>query len=418
MGIFQPGGPATTIYLFDDNDATNHTAGQPHTFAEIAASPFAADFVDNGTTPKSYRAKQTIQVGDLGTGTNATSLVDTNVTVIFDATKQLAYRATQLSSWTTKFGIKTGSGNIASGRSGCNIYSSGAITTIRGNIQLYGSRITATGRLTINNATAGLIGDCVNCLLESTGTGVVSGVDFGGATPFDNIYNVDVMGAATSGAVGIMNTIFPTTMERITICGNPTAFIRSSNTTLSAKDIAFFGTPVTSDVIWVGTAVTSNWVFIRPRWSGNAPKFSGTALSNDPANGTHEYWAFDTKVVDRNGTGVANIPVRLTDAQGNIQVNTLTDANGQINFGSGISAGFVIVRDHYLNASAVYSVRDRSPFTAEVNTGVSANLNYLSRRYKFDWPGLATGNFEDIGDVVAIEEQAGAPTAWNERVAP
>jgi hypothetical protein len=203
-------------------------------------------------------------------------------------------------------------------------------------------------------------------------------------------------------------------MERVTFGGNPPAFIRSSSLGVTAKDIAFFGTPSTSDVIWAGTAATSNWAFIRPRWSGNAPKFSGGGLTNDPANGTHEYWAFDVKVVDRNGTGVAGIPVKLTDAQGNIQVDTLTNSAGQVDFGSGITTGFVIVRDHYPDAAGAYAVRDRSPFTAEINTGLSANANYLSRAYKFDWPGLATGNFEDIGDVVPIEDQSGAPTMWTE----
>jgi hypothetical protein len=411
VGVTQPGGVGTTIFVFDNASAADTIA---YHFAEISAA-FPADFVDNGTTPKSYRSKVSLQVGDTGVGTAATTLSDTNVTVIFDATKQLVYRNTQLSSWSTVFGTKTGTGNQASGRSGVNIYSSGTITTIRGNIQLYGSRITATGRLTINNALTGLTGDVVNCLLESTGTGVISGVDFGATGfPFDNIYDVDVMGAVVSGAVGITQAIVANTMERVTFGGNPPAFIRSSSLGITAKDIAFFGTPVTSDVIWTGTAATSNWVFIRPRWSGNAPKFSGGGLTNDPANGTHEYWGWDVKTVDRNGAAVANIPVKLTDIFGNVAVDTLTGANGQVTYGSGISANFTVVRDHYPDAAGAYAVRDRSPFTVEINVGPAANSNYLSRVYKFDWPGLSTGNFEDISDVVPIQDQSGGATSWHE----
>ena len=54
-----------------------------------------------------------------------------------------------------------------------------------------------------------------------------------------------------------------------------------------------------------------------------------------------------------------------------------------------------------------------------INTGPSANTNYLARTYKYEWPGFATitttsGTFEDISDIVPVEDQSGSPTTWVE----
>ena len=103
----------------------------------------------------------------------------------------------------------------------------------------------------------------------------------------------------------------------------------------------------------------------------------------------------------------------------------LTDPRGRntpkarVSFGSGLEANAVTVLDHYIDDGA-YLTRTRSPFTAQINTRDLSgyNGNYLERTYKYDWPGEATGDYEDVGDIVSVEEQDGNPTVWVEAVQP
>lgn len=426
MGITQPGGAGTTIFVYDDSinagGTDTHVAGQPHTFSEIAAS-FPANFTDLGTNQKSYRSQVSVQTGDAGVGSATTTITDTNNSiVVFDNTKTLLWRATQTTSWNLNLGTKVGSGNIASGKSGTTLVF-GAATSFRGNMGLYGCNVkTTTGAVSFSNA-VGTTVDIQNCLFQS----VVSA----GSAPFvpqmlgtANLYNVDFSHATASF---VMSSFILTTAERITACAtSPTAFLQTGIATLAVKDFKMIGTPTTSD-IRISSAGPINWQLVRPVWTGLAPKFS-TASNGNPSlsAAVWEYWLWDVKCVDRTGAAISGIPVTLTDVTGEVQVSTTTGSDGQVTFGSGLTANAVKVMDHYFPSvppSPTYTQRTRSPFYVTINVGAGSNPNYQSKRYYFNWPGgesvtTSSGSFEDVADVIALEDPSGSPTSWVERVAP
>lgn len=419
MGIFRPGGANTTVYIYDDSDATGgHAAGSPHTFAEIAAA-FPGEFASLGTNAASYRGLQSLQIGDTGTGTATTTLTDTNSTVIWDNTKTLIWRVTQNTSWNLNLGTKVGSGNTASGKSGSSL-TFGAATTLRGNITACGSTFKITsGSLSLAQV-LGTTAEFQNCLFQSSVVGVAP---FGLNPAIGSViilYNVDLSHATTSQVLSSFTT---TAAERITVCATaPSTFLQTAIGSLSVKDLKLFGSPTTSDIRWTGAGPV-NWQLVRPGFTLAAPKFSGTGANPGLAAATWEYWLWDVKVVDGAGASISGVPVKLTDAIGEVQVDTTTGSNGEVSFGSGLTANAVKVMDHYMVAGPTYTQRHRSPFLVEVNTGAGAILGLPSRRYNFNWPGYesittSSGSFEDVADIVTLGEPSGAPTNWIERVAP
>lgn len=405
VGITQPGGAGTTIFYYDNASAPDATA---YHFADFAAA-FPADFVDNGTTPKTYRAKVSLQCGDTGVGTASTTLQDTDVGVWFDTAKVLLYRTTSPTSWTTNFGVKVGSGNIASGRNGCKIYVGGA-TTFRGNWGIYGSIIESQGAgLNFTPATSGVSTELVDCIIGNKGTGTTSLIALGTASvALSNVYNVDFWGNIASASLGLFNNFNMAHAERISITINAAGyFIRSAQTTLAVKDLLLFGTPAVADFAKTG-AGTVVWTLVNIRWSRNAPKFDNiTAVAGDIT----EYRLADSKIVNAAGTGIPDISVVLIDAVGTTQINTVTDANGRINFGSGITTNAVAVQDHYGTVS--YLTRDRSPFLVQINV-TNPNSAYAQIPFYFDWPTDADGLFEDTAVIVPLQAPSGFATPWRE----
>ena len=309
---------------------------------------------------------------------------------------------------------------MASGHKGTHIVF-GAATTIRGTSSIYGSDLrTSTGTLTFLLPTNGG-GELINCIVQSS---VTSGTNFqmtgSAVNTFDNLYNVDMSGSTTAT---MFNNWFTDAAERITFAGNPARFIAPpSGTAITMKDFAFFGTPTSSDIGWQGSTIV-NHLFVRPGWSGNGPKFgfaTGSLASPLLAAASREYWLFDLKIVDGTGAAISGIPIRLTDTLGNAQVDTTTDATGELSFGSGLTANGVIVMDHYSDTTQ-YVQRSRSPFYLEINTSnlTGYNSNYASRQYYFNWPGSETvtttaGSFEDVNDIVNLQEPSGGQTSWAE----
>jgi hypothetical protein len=356
-------------------------------------------------------------VGDTTANAATTTLRDTDVTVKFQNTRTLLYRSTQTTSWFTQFGTKIGTGNQASGVSGCDI-TLGATTVLRGQQKWYGSMMRQTsGAVTVTPAADDDGSEFVNTLWQSSASGTSPLPMGAGTTRISNIYNVDISHTTTAQVISNWGSV---SAERITVAAAaPTAFFQGGAAGVTLKDVVFRGSPTQSDVRF--TAVSAvNWKFIRPKWSGNAAKLSASAVFDITAdNGLEEARLWDIKVVDRTGAGVASLPVKLTDILGNVIVNTTTDSEGRVSFGSGLEANAVTVLDHYIDDGA-YLTRTRSPFTAQINTRDLSgyNGNYLERTYKYDWPGEATGDYEDVGDIVSVEEQDGNPTTWVEAVQP
>lgn len=417
MGIFQPGGAGTTIRLHDDTDGTNHaSAPGPHTFAEIAAA-FPADFAALGTNEPSYRGLVSVQIGDSTIGSQTTTLQDTNKTVIWDTGDTLTNATTNLTSWFLNLGTKVGTGNTASGKDGCTLVF-GAATALNENLSLYGCTLkTRTGAITIGSVT-GPTRELVNCIIQSAASGTTPILT--GISPLSNAYNIDISHVTTAQVCGNFNF---TNAERLTIsAAAPSSFILAGAPSQIWKDIVFFGSPTLSDLRW-SAAGAIQWKILRPTYSNSGqPKFSSGAITISVADATQEYWGYNVKVVDRLGVGVANIPVKLTDTLGNVLVDTLTGSTGQITFGSGITADFVPVVDHYTTAG-VYTLRHRSPFLSEINTGINRNPNYHSRTFTWFWHGYSTytataGSFADVNDVIPIEDASGGGTSWIELTMP
>lgn len=317
-----------------------------------------------------------------------------------------------------------GSGDQASGVTGTELIF-GAAATLTGLHSLYGSTFRQTsGAMQFIPATTGT-GDAVNCLLQSSSTGNAP-INLGSSTNvFDNIYNCDISHTTTTNQV---TTSFNfNTAERLTVAAaTPTAFINSAVAGMAIKDISFFGVPSQSDIRW-SSAAAVGWKLYRPRWSGASPKFTTFATSvGQPAvaNAAVEYWRYDVKTLDgATGASVPSIPVKLTDAIGNVLVNQVTGNTGELVFGSGLGLNMVPVMDHYVTGNTTYTQRHRSPFLVEINIGASANLNFPSQRYYMNWPGYETvtasaGSFEDVGDTIWMRPAGGTATTWTEAILP
>lgn len=424
-GVTQPGGAGTTVYIYDDTHADAGGDGA-YSFADILA---ALDILNPGQTDLitltagervMYFFSVSLQVGDTTTNAATTTLSDTNVEVFFETGKSLAYRSTQTTSWFTTFGTKVGTGNVSGAKNGCTIVTaSGAAPTLRGTIKCYDSRFVMNGAQALIFSPVSSGGsELVNCSLINTSTGNFTI----GSTPFkfSSLYNVWFSGAPT--ALLIAN-IGSDSSNKITLSATSlTTFFGLAVANLTFVNWAFEGTPTAGDFRW-GNSGSTNWTVVRPVWSQNGPKFAQVgAGSMAVANGAKEYWQFNVKVVNASGTAIANVPVKVTDTLGNIQVNTTTDANGRISFGSAPTANMCIVMDHY-TVTGTYNQRHRGPFLFEYNTGNSRNTDYQSLRGYAKWPGqegvsTTAGTFEDLNTVVHLQYAAGGATTWTEREMP
>lgn len=399
-GITQPGGAGTTIFIYDNASAPDTIA---YHFADIATA-FPADFIDNGTTPKTYRSKVNLQVGDTTTGAAATTLQDQDVGVWWDTGKFLLYRSTQTTSWTTNLGVKVGTGNKATGRNGCKLYLGGGTFALRGNAAIYGSTIESQGTgLTFVPATSGQNYELIDCIIGNKGTGSTSTISVGTVNvQVSNLYNVDFWGNLSSGSLGLITTLAAANAERCSVGINACAyFIRSAQTNLSIKDLLLFGTPSVADMSCTAVQPPNPvaWTLVNIAWSGNAPKFGNMT---QPQGNIVEYRIGDMKVGDVNGNPLSGKSAKMTDVTGAVAFNTTTDANGRVAFGSGIITNAVPVADHY--GSSSYVTASRGPYLVEV-----AGLRYYAM-----WPTDVNGNYEDMADLVPTQFASGGPTTWTE----
>jgi len=411
----------TTIQIYDDNDATGgHAVGQPHTAAEMAASTdpnVAANWVLlAGNIPK-YRSLMNVRVASsTGGQTNTTTWTDQDAIFDFDNTRTISFGVAaggNSPNATLNWGVKVGSGNRAGARNGVTVYL-GNTTLIRGNPNLYACNLVQApvggGLFQIVPTTGG--GDIIGCTLGHRGTGGTAQIVFGSsAQAVNNVFNLNAWSNVATASAGIFSTFNCTNAEEVHTGGNSySSAIRSAQSTLSAKDLTIHGTPLVADIV-CNASVPITWTFVRPHWSGNAPKFNPMNAGVTVGSVT-EYWLLDTKIVNSAGSGVSGISVVLTDVLGNTLINTTTDANGRISFGSGLTLNAVPVMDHY-GDGVNYLTRARSPFLAQVNV-TNTNLAYNKIAFPFTWPTDANGNFEDVAVIVPISPPTGSPTTWQE----
>ena len=376
---------------------------------------------------RTYRVLKHIFVGQTAGGatSNATSIVDTNVALTFDPTKVIKYRTTNTSTLTTTLGTKVGIGTEATGKNSVTMMFGGTSGTntvaFRGVVQLYGCTLLSnfsggTQALQFISQTTGAGSGMFNCIFQG-----FSGYVLGSSGAFvDTMYNVDITGDP-SAIAGVITSFFVTTAERITVGTSSGGYMMLSATSgITMKDCALFGTPALASFNSTGADV--GWKLVRPVWASGVNKFNGTGTTVGGTGGPHEYWMFDAKVVNGAGTAISGVPIRLTDTLGNVQVDTTTGSNGEIAFGSGLTASAVITVDWSgSGAGGTLTAGHRSPFLCEVNlpTMTSYNSNYQSKRFYFNWPGYETvttsaGSFEDVNMVISLSDPTGTPTIWTE----
>ena len=419
-GITQPGGAGTVIYIMDD---ASSSSGLGYTFAEISAA-FPADFVALGTTPESYRGAVDVQIGDETQDDATTTLLDTNVHVTWDTGKTLLTRTTETYNWMIRLGTSVYSATTGYvGVNGCDL-TFGAATTLYATCGFFGCKIVCMGGAFVISSQS--LGDPTiegfhSSTVEHRGTAATDAFLF--ADPLVSsliVANRSVFIAATTTGPMFTSAAVASLGSGNIFIGNPTSFVKSADIAGYFTDPSFVGTPSVAD-IYVDTALDiayGGWVFTRPRWTGNAPRF---AFGYEPVaiDGAQEKWYFDVKVVDINGDPIAGIPVSLTDALTNLVIGQDTNAEGRLD---PEGAWPVTVRDHYADSGLNYLTRDRSPFTLTVNSKSSPSYNsaYLTRTWVFDWPGLDDGNFSDVIMPVALQDQlqVGADTTWVEQEMP
>lgn len=421
-GIVQPGGPGTSIFIYDKAAAAN---GQFYTIAEIQAA-FPNDFenmvgavsgLQFGGIRKQYLSNVSlIWGGQAADGSNATEVRDTNVDIFFRA-GQWQYRVGG-GIITTKLGTKRGkapSGLIPAtmvGSDGCGIYQASGSLIFRNDYQLYGNvflaplnmQFLATGA----TAASEVAGNLMRCGLAFTlGESLAIGSFYRnvmysptGVNVAAQIKNLDmdgnaIVGATPQGLISVSAATPTIRMKNTVLVGAPTnADIRS----LLATD--------NSDLKFQGTVFTD---------TPGVPRF---LFFNDhlASEGAEVWRAFNTKVVDSSGNSLIDIPVRLiTDIDGTV-VDTKTFGDGDVGFLGMGGANFqngVLVRDEYREAG-VGKVRDRV-FTLLVNVAGGAfpiNPSYPSKTLVFEWPGrdralgvfsLDGGQFGDVTVPVTLD---------------
>jgi len=409
MGYFQPGGAGTEIQWYDDNDATGgHTAGQPHSRAELAVA-FPSDFVANGTALPSYRCKVPTRHGN-NVGTAVTTFTDEDTVTLHDTGKIHAYSTNSGAAINqhTNLGTKIGSGSIASGRSGplWDIRGTGA-ATFRGNLGLYGSFIRANGLNIAFSAAAGVTQEVMNCLIQGTGIIAFTG---GLAT----LYNVNFMSTTTTGTLDfVVTTLDVAKMEQCTISGTGMSSLVQPGSQFTVRDLALYGSPSDADLrVSGGAGGGVAWKMVKMRWTGGKKISDVTALSTDPNNAAGEYSLFTTRVVQPAiGSPISGVRVLLEDGLGNLLVDQVTDQFGSIAFGADVLASAVRVADWYRNGS-VHIPRARNPFRLSVNPfgelGAYERVNYL-----LNWPGSdeysnTFGQLDDLKDSLPLRLKSGA----------
>lgn len=376
-GVTQPGIAGTTTFLEDDANADSNLDADAGTYSPsdiVAKALPSADVTDLATFTKYIKSKCSIQNGD-GAGVATTTFKVRNVRVAFDTGKTyLVSTVGQANRW-TKFGDKIqGASGKPSGRNGA-VLDCGAQTVFRGNVQIYGSmiRINTTGGIVFQPGAAGLAGELINCILETSGNGAI----VFGATgqPLQLIDDISVV----MGGTGVITQFLADFIDRIriTVTGSNPNHINTAGQ-FAARNVEFAGTPTDGDVRYNGGTPAA---LINPTFSGNARQYGS-------CGGIVEEW-FEwspTAVFYNTGAFVAGIPIQFLDVAGTVLLDLTTDALGGFDYN-------IVGPTVYDDAMKVRTITgatpvptDRGPFTVRVNMGPSANPLYESYEYQFSWP--------------------------------
>ena len=438
MGILQPGGAGTPIYIYDDAVNTNHPAAPgPHTFAEINAAfpldwPILQDPAGNtfSASRRQYLARViTVMGGQSTDGGNYTSLVDTNCDVFSKtvaAAPAFRYRVDSgiaPSHIVTILGTKVpwaGGSFRFSGQAGVGFYTESGVMSWRGTLGLYDCAIYSGGAMVFFN-TGSSYQEIGGSLISSAGS-ISLGLASDGPLRLSHV-NLSYRG----GSFFVASILISSSHDVIMASSTCSAFVNIGNAAnRKLQDIDFVGSCSSSDI---AVGVVGGGLLMRdlvwsdtvgkPRISFIGPHAVGTAA------GDHR--TMDTKVVDHNGNSLQAIPIYLeSDVDGAI-LDTQTGADGNVVF-TYFPTQFdnaLPVRDYY-GDTGVLNARDRV-YTMYVNSYKGTfppNQTFETKVFRFEWPGRDRlgsgyqtdgGSFQQVMDVIALSP--GAPskvTIWNE----
>lgn len=339
--------------------------------AVLTASEFAQ--IDPGLIRAVYAATKSLQNGD-GVGTAVTTFRATDVRIEFLNGRTYSVSAVGQVNRVTHFGNKVvGANGYPSGRNGV-MMDCGAIPTIRGLIKLYGSYIrqNAAGAINLIPGSSGLLGEIVNCILETTsGTGnIVCGLI---NQELDLLYNVDFV----LGGTGAITNILANTAQRITIAvTGSNNYCINSGSPYTIRDCVLIGTPLLSDLHNIAGITDQN--LIDPTWTGNAPKI-------DVTNGNiNEWFGFNVESLSPDtGIVVPGVPIEVYDSFDVLVASGITNAQGNIAFGAGPFTSALKVLVHTPGTPPVPV--EQGPFRVVVNQGASALPGYIGYTSYFTW---------------------------------
>lgn len=422
-GIAQPGGPGTTIYVYDNARSAN---GLYYTIAEIQAA-FPNDFQNmvgavSGLTWGGIRKQYLSNVkvtwgGQSSDGSNPTTVQDTNVDVFFRSGGSWDYRIGG-GLVTTKLGTKRGNPPSSlipatmAGSDGCGIYQASGSLIFRGDWFVYGCSLLAPLNvqfLSTGGSQGEVAGNLMRCGISYT---------LGESTALGVFYNNILFSPTTGNVLAQIKCL--DSGGNFVIGVTPQGILSFSAATPSSriKNTRLVGAPTTADIRSLLTGDNSGLKFQGTIFT-DTPGVPRFLFFDDktPAQGAQVWREFNTKVVDASGNGVVDIPVRLiTDVDGEV-VDTKTFGDGDIGFlgpGSGFQNG-VLVRDEY-REGGVGKVRDRV-FTLLVNIGGGSfpvNPAYPGKQVTFEWPGrdapsLNGGRFVDVTIPVTLVSDPALP---------
>ena len=391
------------------------------TFDSIRAAVTGAEMlrVDSGSGHPTYRVLKTIFPGYSGAGvqtTNPLSIVDGNCVLTFDAGKFINTRTTNLGNLTWTLGTKIGSGDEAGAADGVDFFFKNAGPNIRGIYKLYGCRFkqapATTGQIVFIPSATADGSEFIGCQFEGFSNFVCGASGAYHGNTFDSRI---VSGNQTTQLV---TAHFKSNSKRVSLVSRGLAgrYLVQATSNLFFKDYLFLGTVLTTVV---NSSSGQNWLMYRPTWPQGITRFAGGA--GNPI--AQEFWGLGVKLFWPSGLPAAGVPVKLTDFFNLVQVDTVTNANGEISFGSGAGLNMARVVDHIGTPS--YYIRHRSPMTLEINKGVGRVDGYKSITEVFRWAGyegftFSSGQFQDMYLAYQLVEgnDPPPPTNWEELEVP
>jgi len=431
VGYYYDG--ATTLYWNDDEDPTGGHTGtpgnpQPHTLPGGLAvgSPWIG-FLTN-PVGSVYQTTKSLRAGNnSGVNVKQTTFQSTIGEALYFTAGQITTAVPNIPGVRWRIGTVIGTGDGRYGVSGLSIFKAGGCA-LQGDIQIHGCSIQATSFALIPFDSTAVDNEAVGnrfVLNNSAGAGVATNRAFktwirnthlnvGNQNPINSIFVVDSLGHRISSS----GTLWP-------------SLVNSAASATRIVRVEFLAAPSTSPNASQIKSPTnpSSWFIVEPTWitpEFRKYNFAQNALQLSQGLQHFECWGFHTMVAnDDTGDPISGVPVKMVDSVGKVQVDTTTDANGDITFGQAfvplepVSGNYAIVADvgnWQYPAANDFSFRYRGPFYLQVNTGPLANPNYYPWSMVLDWPyegtDRKTGQMTSLRIPVRLIPVAGLVSQW------